>query len=202
MDKAVLVAIDLGAESCRVSLLRWINGAPDVRLVHRFANGPVTRGGSLHWDLEKIMRGVEKGLRLCADLAGSQKISAIAVDGWAVDYVRRKPDGTPIGDPFCYRDERTVEAAERVHQIIPLERLYSLTGIQFLRLNTIYQLYADGLVGIDQCARIVSPYFGRVLVFAAGKRGVYLRKPEARSGSPVYQYDRSGPRACRHRRGL
>jgi rhamnulokinase len=150
VDKPILVAIDLGAESCRVSLLRWTGGAPEVRLVHRFANGPVTRGASVYWDLQKIVHGVEKGLRLCADVAGSQKIAAVAIDGWAVDYVRLHPNGIPIGDPFCYRDERTVEAAKRVHEIVPLERLYRLTGIQFLSLNTIYQLYADGMAGVDQ----------------------------------------------------
>lgn len=152
MENPALVAIDLGAESCRVSLLRWSRQAPEVRVVHRFANAPVERRGSLYWDLERIVRGVEKGLRLCAELAGSRKIAAIGIDGWAVDYVRLKPDGRPVGAPFCYRDERTVEAAKRVHEIISLERLYGLTGIQFLRLNTIYQLYADGMAGIDQSA--------------------------------------------------
>src|ERR1043166_4608514 len=145
-----MVAIDLGAESCRVSLLRWTRQTPESRVVHRFANGPVQRGRAVHWDLEKIVRGIEKGLRLCAEPAGSQKIASIAVDGWAVDYVRLGPDGKPVADPFCYRDERTVEAAKRVHEIVPLERLYRLTGIQFLPLNTIYQLYADGMAGIDR----------------------------------------------------
>ena len=150
MSKPLLVAIDLGAESCRVSLLRWSRQAPQASVVHRFANAPVSRGGSLYWDLEAISRGVEKGLRLCAEIAGNQKIAAIGIDGWAVDYVRLKPYGSPVADPFCYRDERTVEAAARVHETVTQERLYGLTGIQFLRLNTIYQLYADGMAGIDR----------------------------------------------------
>jgi rhamnulokinase len=119
-------------------------------VVHRFANGPVSRGKSLHWNIESIVRGVGKGLRLCADLVGNRTIAAIGVDGWAVDYARLRSDGRPVSDPFCYRDERNVEAAERVHKIGPLEQLYRLTGIQFLRFNTIYQLYADGIAGIKQ----------------------------------------------------
>jgi len=119
-------------------------------VVHRFANGPVARGKSLHWDFEAIARGVGKGLRLCADLAGNRTIAAIGVDGWAVDYVRLRPDGRTVSDPFCYRDERNMEAAERVHKIISPEQLYRLTGIQFLRFNTLYQLYADGLAGMKQ----------------------------------------------------
>ena len=143
MEKPALVAIDLGAESCRVSLLRWTLQTPEARVVHRFANGPVQRGKSLRWDIEAIARGVEKGLRLCAELVGNRTIAAMGVDGWAVDYVRLGENGKPAADPFCYRDERNVEAARRVHDVISAEKLYQLTGIQFLRFNTIYQLYAD-----------------------------------------------------------
>jgi rhamnulokinase len=153
MEKAgakspVLVAIDLGAESCRVSLLRWFDGSPVVQLIHRFPNAPVADGSSLRWDVEAIVSGLEHGLRLCAEVA-SGPIAAIGVDGWAVDYARLGPDGNPIAQLFCYRDERTVEAECAVHQVIPPDRLYELTGIQLLRLNTLYQLYADGKSGIS-----------------------------------------------------
>ncbi len=36
---------------------------------------------------------------------------------------------------------------------IPAERLYELTGIQLLSLNTLFQLYADNLAGIAPRAR-------------------------------------------------
>ena len=65
---------------------------------------------------------------------------------------RRRPQilgvSTPIADPFCYRDPRTGAAMEALHAKIPAERLYALTGIQVLPLNTLYQLYADGIAGI------------------------------------------------------
>jgi rhamnulokinase len=148
-EKPSLVAVDLGAESCRVCLLRWLNGEPRAQLVHRFANAAVQRGDGLHWDLRRITQGVEVGLRTCAELA-PEGIAAIGVDGWAVDYVRLGPDGAPVADPFCYRDERTVEAQKQVHSRISPERLYVLTGVQILALNTLYQLYADGMIGTDQ----------------------------------------------------
>jgi rhamnulokinase len=81
-------------------------------------------------------------LRACAQLA-PEGIAAIGVDGWAVDYVRLGPDGVPLGNPFCYRDERTVATQTRVHSQISPERLYELTGVQILALNTLYQLSAD-----------------------------------------------------------
>jgi rhamnulokinase len=141
--KPVLVAVDLGAESCRVSLLRWIEGQPEIRLIRRFANSARTEGNGLRWDIAAIQKGVEEGLHACAQLA-PEGIAAIGVDGWAVDYVRLAPGGQPVANPFCYRDERTVESQKLVHLRISPDRLYQLTGIQILALNTLYQLRADG----------------------------------------------------------
>jgi rhamnulokinase len=77
-------------------------------------------------------------------------IRSIAVDGWAVDYVRVDETGRTVADPFCYRDERTVEAERLLHERIGSERLRELTGVQLLRINTLYQLYADRLLGVAE----------------------------------------------------
>jgi rhamnulokinase len=53
-----------------------------------------------------------------------------------------------LADPFCYRDERTVQAEQALHERIGAEKLRELTGIQQLRINTLYQLYADVLEGL------------------------------------------------------
>lgn len=142
--RPALIAVDLGAESCRVSLLRWVEHQPEIQLAHRFANSTMSERGSLRWDIGAIFAGVEEGLRRCAALA-PEGISAIGVDGWAVDYVRLAPHGQPASNPFCYRDERTAEAQKQVHSRISPQRLYELTGIQILALNTLYQLHADSI---------------------------------------------------------
>jgi rhamnulokinase len=147
-DRRALVAIDLGAESCRVSLLRWVEGAPRMELVHRFANMPVYSDpedggdGRLYWDLGRIEVGLYEGLELCAELA-PEGIRSLAVDGWAVDYVRLDGSGAAIANPFCYRDERTVAAERAVHARISAEAMRAITGVQILRINTVYQLFAD-----------------------------------------------------------
>ncbi|MBB5344316.1 rhamnulokinase [Tunturibacter empetritectus] len=146
-DTRALVAVDLGAESCRVSLLRWVAGRPVIMLVHRFANAPRETDGRLRWDLGMIEAGLEHGLRLCAEIA-VEGVRSIAVDGWAVDYVRVDSDGRALADPFCYRDERTIEAEQRLYEEIAPERLRECTGVQLLRINTLYQLYADRLEGL------------------------------------------------------
>ena len=144
--RTALVAVDLGALSCRVSLLRWKQGRPQIHVIHRFPNAPIATEEGLRWDAGSILDGVKNGLRLCAD-AAPEGIASVGVDGWAVDYVRLNENGNAIADPFCYRDERTQQAEQKVHTIISPSRLYSLTGIQLLGLNTLYQLYADKLAG-------------------------------------------------------
>jgi rhamnulokinase len=148
-DQRASIAVDLGAESCRVSLLRWLDGKPEIRLVHRFANAPREVSGGLHWDLEMIEAGLEDGLRRCAAIA-TEGVRSIAVDGWAVDYVRLDADGKALADPFCYRDERTIQAERGLHRKIAPERLRELTGVQLIRINTLYQLYADKLQGVPE----------------------------------------------------
>jgi rhamnulokinase len=147
-DPRASIAVDLGAESCRVSLLRWNGDRPTIELVHRFPNNPREMAdGHLHWDLAAIVGGVEDGLRKCAALA-TEGIRSIAVDGWAVDYVRVDAAGQPLADAFCYRDERTIPAERSAHLLCSRERMRELTGIQIMALNTVYQLHADTLAGL------------------------------------------------------
>ncbi|MBS1815606.1 MAG: carbohydrate kinase [Acidobacteria bacterium] len=143
-DARSLIAVDLGAESCRVSILRGQNGHPHIELVYRFANAPITKNNALHWPLDTIVNGVEEGLRRCAEIA-TEGIRSIAVDGWAVDYVRLNDQGEPLDDPFCYRDARNLESEKSLHTRITPEHLRELSGIQIQPLNTVYQQHADTL---------------------------------------------------------
>ena len=147
-NRKATVAVDLGAQSCRVSLLHWDGDEPHIELVHRFSNAPISTDDGLRWDIEAIFRGVATGLRACAALA-REDIASLGIDGWAVDYVRLDSQGNPVALPFCYRDPRTEQSEITVHSILSPERLYTLTGIQILRINTLYQLYADKLAACD-----------------------------------------------------
>jgi len=148
MQEPARVAIDLGAESCRVSLLRWNGSRPGIEVVHRIPNGPIHLGGSMHWALDTILAGLEMGLRKAA-AAAPEGIATIGVDSWGVDYVRVGHDGRALRDPFCYRDERTVASKEAADKVIPPLELYRRTGAFPTRINTIYQLLADPAAGID-----------------------------------------------------
>ncbi len=148
VDTRARAAIDLGAESCRVSLLRWQDGRPSIELIHRIPNGPVHVDGTLRWPLDAILAGLEEGLRKAAH-AAPEGIASIAVDGWAVDYVRLDKNGEPVGLPFCYRDERTIASKDAADRIALPEWMFHQTGAQPLRINTVYQLLADSAAGID-----------------------------------------------------
>jgi len=150
-----LVAIDLGAESCRVSLLQWREGTPHIEVIHRFSNSAVTIGEELHWDLHRILSEIESGLVRCAEKT-SAPIAAIGVDGWAVDYVRLTENGLPATQPFCYRDTRTEAVKAEFEQRCSAEELFALSGAQPLRINTLYQLMADQSAGVPATARWVN----------------------------------------------
>jgi rhamnulokinase len=135
-------------------MLSWRDGAPHIELMHRAPNGPVrSEDGSLRWPLERIIAEVEHGLRLCAAAAGGP-VRSIAVDGWAVDYVRLDAKGNALAPPFCYRDPRTATAETSLHNRIRPERLRHITGLQLQPINTVYQLHADHLEG----AHAVAPW--------------------------------------------
>jgi rhamnulokinase len=148
LNRKALIAVDLGAQSCRVSLLRFERDELVVDVVHRFSNAPVSSDRGLHWNIEEIWEGVQTGIRVCAARA-PEGIASIGVDGWAVDYVRMHESGLAEAAPFCYRDVRTERAENEVHRLIAPARLYELTGTQILRINTIYQLFADKLARRD-----------------------------------------------------
>lgn len=175
MQEAARVAIDLGAESCRVSLLRWLNGLPSIEVIHRIPNAPVRRDDSLCWPLTQILAGLEQGLRKAA-AAAPEGIASIGVDSWSVDYVRLAAGGAMLREPFCYRDERTTAAKERADQMISPFDLYRRTGTYPLKINTVYQLLADSAAGpegknqqIDSRAPwVMLPEF--VLYWLSGRR--------------------------------
>src|SRR5947207_12846926 len=103
--RAALVAVDLGAQSCRVSLLRWQQGQPQIQVIHRVPNGPIATQDGLRWDIGRIFDGVKDGLGWCAE-AAPEVIASVGVDGWGVDYVWLDENGEAVPGPFSYREQR------------------------------------------------------------------------------------------------
>ncbi|SFK04173.1 rhamnulokinase [Streptosporangium canum] len=133
----VYAAVDLGASSGRVMTARIDGGRVRLTEVHRFANRPVRVGGTLHWDILALHRGVLDGLREAGP------VDSVGIDSWAVDYGLLDGAGRLIGNPVHYRDERTAGIMERVAAEVGADALYQAGGLQFLPFNTVYQLLAE-----------------------------------------------------------
>ena len=132
------LAFDLGAESGRAMLGRLHSGLLDVTEIHRFANEPVRQNGSLHWDVLRLWLEVKRGL----ERGSSSGVESVGVDAWGCDYALVGERGVLLENPYHYRDKRTDGIMEAVFERVTPEEIYSITGIQFLPFNTLYQLYA------------------------------------------------------------
>jgi len=136
------LAFDLGAESGRAMLGRLDDaGCLQVDRLHRFPNRMVNILGSLHWDVLALYAEMLQGMRVCAEKYTSS-LKSIGVDTWGTDFGLFDAQGVLIGSPFSYRDRRIQGAREEFFLKMPRERLYRLTGIQFLPGNTVFQLYS------------------------------------------------------------
>jgi rhamnulokinase len=136
-----VVAVDLGAESGRVFLCEWDGSRGRLRQVHRFPNGPRQLDGHWFWDTEYLWGEILRGVATAAEESGGP-IDSIGIDGWAVDYVLLDRSCNPIGRAFCYRDPRSGPQLERALLRVAKQRIYAITGIQFLPFNTLYQFLA------------------------------------------------------------
>ncbi|MFF8841999.1 rhamnulokinase family protein [Streptomyces sp. NPDC015127] len=117
------------------------SGALRLEEVHRFPNLPVRVGGTLHWDILSLYRGVLDGLRAAGRVTGG-RLTSVGIDTWAVDYGLLDASGALLGNPVHYRDARTDGTAEKVAEALPPSELYAATGLQHLPFNTVYQLTA------------------------------------------------------------
>jgi rhamnulokinase len=132
------LAFDLGAESGRAVLAHLQSGILTTEEVHRFANEPVEYGGSLRWDVSRLWSEVRKALARL----GEVELEGIGVDAWGVDYALLGERGELIENPYHYRDRRTEGVMEEVLAKVSKEEIYNATGIQFMPINTLYQLFA------------------------------------------------------------
>jgi rhamnulokinase len=129
------LAFDLGAESGRAMLGTFDHGVLSVREIHRFLNEPVRQNGSLRWDIGHLWREMQQAL----ESTNGARLESVGVDSWGVDYALIGERGNLLENPYHYRDRRTDGAMAAVFERVSRERIYAVTGIQFLPINTLYQ---------------------------------------------------------------
>ena len=112
----------------------------ELEEVHRFPNGPVRMLDTIYWDLPRLFEEVKASLRKGAPAGG--ELDGVGVDTWGVDFGLIGRGETLLGNPVHYRDARTDGMLDAAFQRVPRERIYEITGLQFLPFNTLYQLLA------------------------------------------------------------
>ncbi len=133
------VAVDLGAESGRAVVGTFDGDHLTTAEVHRFPNRPVRLPTAVHWDILSLMAEVRDGI------AAAQRegpVTSMAVDAWGVDFGLLDARGALLGNPVHYRDARTDGMLEAAFAVVPREEIFEQTGIQFLPINSLYQLLA------------------------------------------------------------
>jgi rhamnulokinase len=135
------VAFDLGASSGRAVVGRFDGERLSLEEAHRFANGPTRLLDTLHWDALNLFTEMKTGLAKAAAQTGGS-LAALGIDTWGVDFGLLNRHGQLIGNPYHYRDSRTDGMVKRAFELVPREEIFAQTGIQFMQLNSLFQLLA------------------------------------------------------------
>ncbi len=134
------LALDLGAESGRAILGQLSQHRIELAEIHRFANTPVRLATGLYWDTLRLFYEMTEGIRAAAAKGG--ELDGIGVDTWGVDFGLVGGNGGLLENPRHYRDLRNCGMAEQVFRLVPRPEVFQQTGIQFMEINSLYQLYA------------------------------------------------------------
>lgn len=157
------IAVDIGASSGRLIHGNQKDGRLVLNEIHRFENGFQKVNHHDRWNIDALIREIFIGL----EKAKKQGIKEayLGIDTWAVDYVMVRENGEKIADPISYRDKRTQNKIEELTSRFSKEEIYEKTGIQFLELNTLYQLYTEDKELLKKADKIlfIPDYIGYVL---------------------------------------
>src|SRR4029077_3580359 len=113
-------------------------GVLTTQEIRRFKNEPVEYGGSVHLEIERLWWEVRQALYGLEET----QLAGVGVDAWGVDYALLGEKGELLQNPYHYRDARTAGVMQEVFRKVPRDEIYRATGIQFMSINTMYQLFA------------------------------------------------------------
>ncbi len=132
-----VLAFDFGASSGRAILGIFDGEKIELQEVHRFSNDPVKINGTVYWDVQRLFFEIKQGILKAKEAGG---FDSIGIDTWGVDFGLLRKDGTLVENPVHYRDARNDGMVEKATEYMSKERMYDITGIQFMDFNTVFQL--------------------------------------------------------------
>lgn len=134
------LAFDIGATSGRSILGTISNGQLELKELTRFANKIHLIQNKYYWNIYLLYEELKNGLKAIS--SQGIHIDSIGIDTWGVDFVYLAEDGSILNLPRSYRDPYTDGAPEEYFSLLAKKEVYSLTGIQVMNFNSIFQLYA------------------------------------------------------------
>jgi len=134
------LALDLGAESGRAIVGSLAGDKISLAETHRFPNAPVRINDGIHWDVLRLWNEIKVGI--AAAVKSGAKLEGIGLDTWGVDFALLDKNGSLLSNPFHYRDARTDGMVEEAFKRVSRAEIFASTGIQFMQINTLYQLLA------------------------------------------------------------
>jgi len=136
------LAYDLGATNGR-AIAGYISDDKRLKLkeIHRFPTGMININGSWQWNIFSFFQEMKTALKKCIDLQ-DLNLKTIAIDTWGVDFGFVTKNSEILGLPYAYRDSRTEGIPQEFFKLLTKKKIYELTGIEFMQINSLYQLYA------------------------------------------------------------
>ena len=158
----IYAAIDLGASSGRVIVSYLDEGIINSKEIHRFKNGAKEKNGRLCWDIDYVFENILLGLEKCKTQGYIP--NHIGIDTWGVDFALVGKNGELVDDTVCYRDSRTDKTKDSLDDA----RLYAVSGIQKMAINTVYHLAAlkqttPEVLDSADCFMMIPDYLGYLL---------------------------------------
>ena len=151
-QKKQYIAVDLGAESGRVMLGTVSAEKLELEEIFRFPNNPIKEDSALKWNFPELFANIKKGLAKAIEQSDGE-ISGIGVDSWGVDFSLLDEKSELIENPYHYRDSRTDGVMEKAFELMGKGDIYQNSGIQFMGINTVYQLLAMRLANSQALAK-------------------------------------------------
>jgi sugar (pentulose or hexulose) kinase len=132
-------AVDLGASGGKAMLGSYDGERVALKEIYRFPNGPLQVKNSIYWDAPRLFSEVKQGLGMAGKLA---RLDSIGLDAWGNDFCLLSRDGNLLENPHSYRDPRTDGVMQKAFEVMSRDEIYRRTGVQFMRHNTLFQLYS------------------------------------------------------------
>lgn len=138
MEKSYYLAADLGATSGRCVLAAFDGQRVELQEFARFRNPIIPMSGHSFWNLPALYYEILQALKKVAE--AHITLTSIGIDTWGCDFALFTADGRLAGLPYSYRDPHTEGAMNAFFERMPAEKVYQLTGIQFMDFNSLFQL--------------------------------------------------------------